>query len=139
MTLALAINACVNLIVGWALLLAWRSDRAQMFSRDLGWAFASQAMIPAAYLMQAQNQGVVAALGTVVIVGVSALYLTLLLLGSARLAGRVPTRVQGFALGAVLLLVAVLDELILVLRGQRPSYVVAAEERHAQGDFSSDI
>jgi len=107
-TLALAINACVNLIVGWALLLAWRSDRAQLFSRDLGWAFASQAMIPAAYLMQAQNQGIVSALGTVVIVGVSALYLSLLLLGSARLAGRAPTRVQGFALGAVLLLVAAL-------------------------------
>ena len=44
-----------------------------------------------------------------------------------------------FALGSILLLVAVLDELITVLRGARPSYVVAVEERHAQGDFSSDV
>ena len=44
-----------------------------------------------------------------------------------------------FALGAVLLLVAVVDELILVLRGARPTYVTAVESRHAQGDFSSEI
>jgi len=46
---------------------------------------------------------------------------------------------SSFALGSVLLLVAVLDELIVVLRGGRPSYVVAVEERHAHGDFSSDV
>lgn len=44
-----------------------------------------------------------------------------------------------FALGAVLLFVAVLDELVIVLRGGRPSFVVAVEERHAHGDFSSDV
>ena len=44
-----------------------------------------------------------------------------------------------FALGSILLLIAVLDELVLVLRGRRPSYVVAVEERHAHGDFSSDV
>ena len=44
-----------------------------------------------------------------------------------------------FALGSILLFVAVLDELIVVLRGARPSYVVAVEERHAHGDFSSDV
>ena len=44
-----------------------------------------------------------------------------------------------FAFGAILLFVAVLDELVLVLRGQRPSYVVAVEQRHAQGDFSSEV
>ena len=44
-----------------------------------------------------------------------------------------------FAIGSILLLIAVLDELIVVLRGQRPSYVVAVEERHAHGDFSSDV
>lgn len=46
---------------------------------------------------------------------------------------------SSFALGAVLLFVAVLDELVVVLRGGRPSYVVAVEQRHAQGDFSADI
>ncbi len=44
-----------------------------------------------------------------------------------------------FALGSILLLVAVVDEFIIVLRGGRPSYVVAVEERHAKGDFSSDV
>jgi TRAP-type C4-dicarboxylate transport system permease small subunit len=46
---------------------------------------------------------------------------------------------SSFALGSILLLVAVVDELIIVLRGGKPSYVVAVEERHAKGDFSSDV
>lgn len=44
-----------------------------------------------------------------------------------------------FAFGAALLLIAVLDELIAVLRGNRPTYQVAVEERHARGDFTEDI
>ena len=44
-----------------------------------------------------------------------------------------------FALGAILLFVAVVDELVVVVRGGRPSYAVAVEERHAHGDFSSDV
>jgi TRAP-type C4-dicarboxylate transport system permease small subunit len=39
-------------------------------------------------------------------------------------------------LGAAILLVAVLDELAAVMRGGRPAYVVAAEERSARGDYS---
>jgi TRAP-type C4-dicarboxylate transport system permease small subunit len=44
-----------------------------------------------------------------------------------------------FVLGSWLFFIAVLDEMLLVLRGHRPSYVTAVEERHAQGDFSADI
>ena len=44
-----------------------------------------------------------------------------------------------FALGSILLLIAVVDELIIVLRGGKPTYVAAVEERHARGDFSSDV
>ena len=44
-----------------------------------------------------------------------------------------------FAIGSVLLLVAVVDELVIVLQGGKPSYVAAVEERHAKGDFSSDV
>ena len=44
-----------------------------------------------------------------------------------------------FVAGAWLFLLAMIDELVLVLRGRRPSYVVAVEERHAHGDFSSDV
>lgn len=44
-----------------------------------------------------------------------------------------------FALGSLLLCVAVVDELVGVLRGGRPGYVTAVEDRHAVGDFSADI
>ncbi|RYJ03651.1 MAG: TRAP transporter small permease [Acetobacteraceae bacterium] len=41
--------------------------------------------------------------------------------------------------GAGLLLIAIIDELIIVLGGAKPSYVVAAEERAAAGDFSAEV
>ena len=44
-----------------------------------------------------------------------------------------------FALGSVLLWIALFDELILVLPGQTPTYVREVQERHARGDFSSDV
>ena len=44
-----------------------------------------------------------------------------------------------FVVGAALLFVAVIDELTAVLRGRRPGYVTAMEERHARGDYSEDI
>ncbi|MET0312598.1 MAG: TRAP transporter small permease [Burkholderiaceae bacterium] len=46
---------------------------------------------------------------------------------------------MSFVAGSVLLLVAVLDELVIVLRGGKPTYVRMVEERHARGDFSEDI
>jgi len=46
---------------------------------------------------------------------------------------------MSFLVGALLLFVAVVDELVLVLRGRRPIYVTAMEERHARGDFSEDV
>jgi TRAP-type C4-dicarboxylate transport system permease small subunit len=44
-----------------------------------------------------------------------------------------------FVVGCWLFLVALIDELVGVLRGHTPSYQRAVEERHAAGDFSSDI
>jgi TRAP-type C4-dicarboxylate transport system permease small subunit len=44
-----------------------------------------------------------------------------------------------FVVGSWLFFIAVLDEMVLVLRGARPTYVTSVEERHAHGDFSSDI
>ncbi|HEY4375028.1 MAG TPA: TRAP transporter small permease [Burkholderiales bacterium] len=44
-----------------------------------------------------------------------------------------------FVVGAVLLFVAFVDELVLVLMGRTPTYVRAVEERHARGDFSEDV
>jgi hypothetical protein len=41
--------------------------------------------------------------------------------------------------GAGLLLIAILDEWVRVARDIKPSYVVAAEERAAAGDFSAEV
>jgi len=46
---------------------------------------------------------------------------------------------MSFVAGALLFFLAVVDELLRVLRGSKPVYVTAAEERHARGDFSEDI
>lgn len=46
---------------------------------------------------------------------------------------------SSFAIGSLLLLTAMVDELVIVLRGGKPTYVAAVEERHAKGDFSSDV
>ena len=44
-----------------------------------------------------------------------------------------------FTVGAILLFVAVVDELVSVVRGRKPTYVAAADERHARGDYSEDF
>ncbi|HSV60688.1 MAG TPA: TRAP transporter small permease [Variovorax sp.] len=44
-----------------------------------------------------------------------------------------------FALGSLLLVAAVVDEFVIVLRGGVPTFVRLVEERHAKGDFSSDL
>jgi TRAP-type C4-dicarboxylate transport system permease small subunit len=44
-----------------------------------------------------------------------------------------------FVLGVLIFLVAVLDELVLVLRKQKPTYQLAEEARRAAGDFSETV
>ncbi|MGE5640610.1 MAG: TRAP transporter small permease [Clostridia bacterium] len=44
-----------------------------------------------------------------------------------------------FLLGVLIFLVAVIDELVLVLKKQKPTYQVAEEERRAAGDFSETV
>jgi TRAP-type C4-dicarboxylate transport system permease small subunit len=46
---------------------------------------------------------------------------------------------SAFVIGCWLFLLALIDEFIGVLRGRIPSYQRAVEERHAAGDFSSDV
>ncbi len=46
---------------------------------------------------------------------------------------------MSFVVGALIFLVAVLDELVAVLRGGTPSYVARVQERHARGDFSEEL
>lgn len=42
-------------------------------------------------------------------------------------------------IGSILFFIAMVDELIIVLAGAKPTYVTAVEERHARGDFSEDV
>jgi TRAP-type C4-dicarboxylate transport system permease small subunit len=46
---------------------------------------------------------------------------------------------MSFVIGAAILVVAVVDECVCVLRGAKPSYVARVEERHARGDFSEEL
>ena len=46
---------------------------------------------------------------------------------------------MSFVMGALILVIAVLDECVQVLRGRKPSYVARVEERHARGDFSEEL
>ena len=42
-------------------------------------------------------------------------------------------------LGLVIFFIAIVDELVTVLRGEKPAYVVAEEDRRARGDFSETV
>lgn len=44
-----------------------------------------------------------------------------------------------FAAGSLLFLLAVADEFVIVLLGGVPTFVRLVQERHAKGDFSSDL
>ena len=44
-----------------------------------------------------------------------------------------------FVVGALIFVIAVIDECVCVLRGGKPSYVSRVEERHARGDFSEEL
>lgn len=44
-----------------------------------------------------------------------------------------------FVIGSWLFFLAVLDEIAIVISGHAPTYVTAVQERHARGDFSSDV
>lgn len=46
---------------------------------------------------------------------------------------------MSFVVGSAILVVAVVDECVRVLRGAKPSYVARVEERHARGDFSEEL
>jgi len=46
---------------------------------------------------------------------------------------------MSLVLGVTIFLIAVLDELVLVLQNKKPSYQVAEEARRAAGDFSETL
>ncbi len=94
-TLSFGFTTAINLIVGLSLLLTWWRDPRQVFTRDLGWAYLAQTLVPVAYMLSTRAPGPVGrGVGTLLVVTVSALYVAFLVLGSARLAGYVPSRRQ---------------------------------------------
>jgi TRAP-type C4-dicarboxylate transport system permease small subunit len=46
---------------------------------------------------------------------------------------------SSFALGVIILFIAMADELVLVLRKRTPTYLLAEQERIASGDFGESI
>ena len=46
---------------------------------------------------------------------------------------------MSFVIGAAILVIAVADECVGVMRGRKPTYVARVEERHARGDFSEEL
>ena len=84
----LLLNTGVNLVVGLALLLVWRSDRARAFSRWLGWSFVVQAISPPAFIAWQTHVAPWSAIGFFLLVGAASISLTLWVVGAADLAGR---------------------------------------------------
>jgi TRAP-type C4-dicarboxylate transport system permease small subunit len=46
---------------------------------------------------------------------------------------------MSFVLGAIILLVAVLDEFVVLAHGGKPAYEAAEEDRRARKDFSESV
>lgn len=102
---ALALSATTSLLVGLALLLAWRRDRMQVFSRDLGVAFLCQAVAPLGFLLWSAYPmaGPQRAAGVLIMLIAGTAYLSAVLIGCARLSGRAPTGRHGAVLFVLLL------------------------------------
>ncbi len=108
MNYALAFNAAVSFIVGVSLLLAWWRDPRQVFSRDLGWAYLTQSMVPLAYVTMRDPLPALQRGGAALYIGFTVLYLVLLILGTARLAGFSPRRTPTLMVSAGVLVCAAL-------------------------------
>jgi len=99
---ALLLNSGINLAVGVALLLVWRVDHAQPFSRWLGWSFVAQATIPPLYVVTLGGVAPWASIALGVLVTMAALSLALWIVGVASLAG-LPLSTRQIWVGALLL------------------------------------
>ena len=58
MSYVLIINAAVSLIMGSALVLVWRRDRKQAFTRYIGWANIMQLLVPVSYWVASQSHSI---------------------------------------------------------------------------------
>lgn len=88
MPYVLIINAAVSLIMGIALVLVWRRDRTQTFTRYIGIANLVQLLVPMTYWWMSQDLGSLQLAGGIALSVVAGAYTMLLILGTAHLAGR---------------------------------------------------
>lgn len=123
MNYALIINAAVSLIMGVALVLVWRRDRTQAFTRYIGWANLVQLLVPATYWLTAQNSPAAALLGLIALPVVAATYTTLLAVGTMHLAHR---PVSKKFVGLFLLALVAVNTTTLWLGGMRVGQATAA-------------
>lgn len=112
----MVINAAVSLIMGCALVLVWRRDPAQTFTRYVGWANLIQLLVPLIYLVKSQGSATVDALGNFALMVVAAAYSTLLLQGATDLAHREVPRRGGWI---IFLVLAVVNAAAVGLGGPR--------------------
>jgi diguanylate cyclase (GGDEF)-like protein/PAS domain S-box-containing protein len=88
MNYPLLLNALVSLIVGVALVLVWRRNPQQTFTRYLGWSNLVQLLIPASYWLTLNGSPTLRLMGMVALPVVSAAYSSLMVLGASQLADR---------------------------------------------------
>ncbi len=88
MQYVLITNAAVSLIMGVALVLVWRRDPSQSFTRYIGFANLVQLLVPLTYWWMESDLGGRQLLGGLFLSVVAAAYTTLLILGTAQLANR---------------------------------------------------
>lgn len=116
MPYVLIINAAVSLIMGVALVLVWRRDRTQTFTRFIGIANLVQLVVPLVYWWMSHDLGSLQVMGGLVLSVVAGAYTTLLILGSAHLAHRALTYRTA---AIVFCTVSVLDGLAVYWGGMR--------------------
>lgn len=116
MNYVLFINAAVSLIMGCALVLVWRRDPTQTFTRYIGWANLVQLLVPLTYLVKSQGSQTAQVTGNFALAVIAALYSTLLLVGAGHLANRPVARKSVWV---VLLLFAAVNALAIAIGGSR--------------------
>lgn len=119
----LIINAVVSLIMGTALVLVWRRDRTQTFTRYIGWANLMQLLVPVSYWLTAQSHTALAVWGFVMLPLAAACYTTLLTVGASHLAHRpIPSRTAW----GIFLLLALINSVAIGWGGLRAGQVSVA-------------
>ena len=119
----LIINAVVSLIMGAALVLAWRRDRTQTFTRYIGWANLMQLLVPLSYWLAVQSHTALAVWGYVMLPLAAACYSTLLTVGASHLANRpIPSR----TVWGIFLFLALINSVAIGWGGLRAGQVSVA-------------